>query len=250
MEFSYTESRICKQKILTIRSALFLFHLFSIYYDYNNIEKDKYFTYYLLTLLSIFLCICNNIRYEYGYSKIIGRTFASHEDFIQWKKTHSLKYLTLLFNCYEKGMSIFFFVVTITKFRFFEKKIFFDVSCFIIYIDTVVSTVVIIGICIFCCSLNISMIDFFLSNENSNHNHNRNIESDQILINMNNINNINNMNIINNVIYIDDTKECCICLDKNINEWVCTSCNHKFHKQCINDWRKTKNTCPICRSNL
>lgn len=239
MEFTYNESRTCKHKILTIRSAFFLFHLFSIYYDYNNIEKDKYFTYYLLTLLSIFLCICNNIRYEYGYSKIIGRTFASHEEFIQWKKIHSLKYLTLLFNCYEKGISIFFFVVTISKFRFFEKKVFFDVSCFIIYIDTVVSTVVIIGICIFCCSLNISMIDFFLSNDS--YDYNDNSESIEM---------INNINTIDNVIYIDDTKECCICLDKNINEWVSTSCNHEFHKECINDWRKTKNTCPICRSNL
>lgn len=248
MEFSYTESRICKHRIICIRSSFLLFHLFSIYYDFNNIEKDKYFTYYLLTLLSIFLCICNIIRYEYGYSKIIGRTFASHEEFIQWKKTHSLKYLTLFLNCYEQGIHIFFFIQTITTFNFFKEKVCYFISCLILYIYTVLTTVVLIGIFIFCCSLNISMIDFFLSNEINNRN--RNSESDQILINMNNINNINNMNIINNVIYIDDTKECCICLDKNINEWVCTSCNHEFHKQCINDWRKTKNTCPICRSNL
>jgi hypothetical protein len=242
MEFTYNESRACKHKIITIRSVFFLFHLFSIYYDFNNIEKDKYFTYYLLTLSSIFLCICNSIRYEYAYNKILGHTFESHEEFMEWKKTHSLKMLTVFLDGYEKGISIFFLVNTITIFRFVPKTLFYDISCFIIYIYTILSTVVIIGIFLFCCSLNISMIDFFLSNDNYNYNRNR--ESIEML------NNINTINTINNVIYIDDKKECCICLDKNMTEWVRTPCDHEFHKKCINDWYNTKKTCPICRSNL
>ena len=242
MEFTYNESRACKHKIITIRSAFFLFHLFSIYYDFNNIEKDKYFTYYLLTLSSIFLCICNSIRYEYAYNKILGHTFESHEEFLEWKKTHSLQKLTVFLDGYEKGISIFFLVNTITIFSFFEKKILYDISCFIIYTYTILSIAVLICIFLFCCSLNISIIDFFLSNDNYNYNSNR--ESIEML------NNRNNINTINTVIYIDDKKECCICLDKNMTEWVRTPCDHEFHKKCINDWYSTKNTCPICRSNL
>ena len=84
----------------------------------------------------------------------------------------------------------------------------------------------------------------FIKYFNDNYNYNSNRESIEML------NNINNTNTINNVIYIDDKKECCICLDKNTTEWVRTPCDHEFHKKCINDWYKTKNTCPICRSNL
>ena len=161
MEFTYNESRACKHKIITIRSAFFLFHLFSIYYDFNNIEKDKYFTYYLLTLSSIFLCICNSIRYEYAYNKILGHTFESHGEFLEWKETHSLKKFTVFLDGYEKGISIFFLVNTITIFSFFEKKILYNISCCIIYIYTALSIAVLICIFLFCCSLNISIIDFF-----------------------------------------------------------------------------------------
>ena len=248
MEFTYNESRSCKHRIICIRSLFLLFHLFSIYYDFNNIQKDKYFTYYLLTLLSIFLCICNNIRYEYAHFKILGYTFTSRHEFIQWKKTRHLKYLTLFLSCYEQGIHIFFFIQTITTFNFFKEKVCYFISCLILYIYTVLTTIVLIGIFIFCCSLNISMIDFFLSNEINNRN--RNSESDQSDQSDQILNNMNNINIINNVIYIDEKKECCICLDKTNNEWIRTQCNHEFHKTCINDWYRTKNTCPICRSNL
>jgi hypothetical protein len=41
--------------------------------------------------------------------------------------------------------------------------------------------------------------------------------------------------------------ECPICLDKNDKEWVTTKCNHRFHRDCLNEWVKISNTCPICR---
>lgn len=42
--------------------------------------------------------------------------------------------------------------------------------------------------------------------------------------------------------------ECPICLDKNNKEWVTTKCNHKFHRDCLNEWIKISNSCPICRT--
>ena len=43
---------------------------------------------------------------------------------------------------------------------------------------------------------------------------------------------------------------CCICLDENKSnnkEWIQLTCNHKMHTDCLNEWFKTANTCPICK---
>lgn len=40
---------------------------------------------------------------------------------------------------------------------------------------------------------------------------------------------------------------CTICLEEITNNCKKTQCNHKFHKQCINQWIKEKNICPLCR---
>jgi len=46
-------------------------------------------------------------------------------------------------------------------------------------------------------------------------------------------------------------KDCSICLEKVRNDGCKTSCNHHFHKNCINSWKNVgKNTCPNCRSKL
>ena len=41
--------------------------------------------------------------------------------------------------------------------------------------------------------------------------------------------------------------ECPICLDKNDKLWVTTRCNHRFHRDCLNEWLKISDKCPICR---
>jgi SUMO ligase MMS21 Smc5/6 complex component len=44
--------------------------------------------------------------------------------------------------------------------------------------------------------------------------------------------------------------ECSICLDKLISNAMITKCNHAYHINCINVWRKRHDTCPICRSSF
>lgn len=54
--------------------------------------------------------------------------------------------------------------------------------------------------------------------------------------------------------------ECAICLcdnqdneQNNHEEWVQTSCQHQFHRECILKWMKTESSnkkCPQCRSDL
>ncbi len=39
---------------------------------------------------------------------------------------------------------------------------------------------------------------------------------------------------------------CSICLEE-CNKPFMTSCNHTFHVECIEEWYKKDNTCPICR---
>jgi hypothetical protein len=49
-------------------------------------------------------------------------------------------------------------------------------------------------------------------------------------------------------------KECCnICCEDYITgqyKRILPSCNHIFHKKCVDKWLKTKSNCPICRSEL
>ena len=40
---------------------------------------------------------------------------------------------------------------------------------------------------------------------------------------------------------------CIICFDDVSSEKRTLTCNHSYHKKCINEWIKTKNSCPICR---
>ena len=49
-------------------------------------------------------------------------------------------------------------------------------------------------------------------------------------------------------------KECCnICFDDYIigqYKRTLPSCNHCFHKKCVDKWLKSKSNCPICRNEL
>ena len=43
--------------------------------------------------------------------------------------------------------------------------------------------------------------------------------------------------------------ECCICFESiRFSDMFVTKCKHMFHVGCINEWCKTKNSCPLCRS--
>jgi hypothetical protein len=43
---------------------------------------------------------------------------------------------------------------------------------------------------------------------------------------------------------------CSICLEKCSTETLFTDCNHTFHKKCLTQWLKIKNTCPNCRNTI
>jgi hypothetical protein len=42
---------------------------------------------------------------------------------------------------------------------------------------------------------------------------------------------------------------CSICLNKENKEIMILPCNHNFHSDCLRQWLKNNNKCPICRSD-
>jgi len=41
--------------------------------------------------------------------------------------------------------------------------------------------------------------------------------------------------------------ECCICMEQIVCQEETTSCDHKFHINCIHKWCESNNSCPMCR---
>lgn len=82
-------------------------------------------------------------------------------------------------------------------------------------------------------------------------------ELDNINIHINEISEISEINEINEISeypYIigphDNEWTCVICLEEQYHSVIKFKCGHSFHKQCILDWIKIKNMCPICKSKL
>ena len=47
----------------------------------------------------------------------------------------------------------------------------------------------------------------------------------------------------------EDEKTCCICMETPHTDKICqTNCQHKFCVDCLTQYTKTKQTCPLCRT--
>jgi len=51
---------------------------------------------------------------------------------------------------------------------------------------------------------------------------------------------------------LNSTDICSICLDNlnniNISKYKIEECGHEFHSNCLLNWFKTRNDCPLCRN--
>lgn len=225
--FIYDEKRCCKICVLSTKIFFFAFHFVSLCLCFENIEKRN-IIYYSVTLLSIFMCICNNIYYEYGYIKNYGRIFPSLETFIEWKQNRKMPRLTFSLDCFENVSHIIFLSRSWSiSINLFENKdlILYRFSCLFLNVYTTIILFVVCCVCIVVCFVDISSRIFSIFDVN---------HSQQQPIN----------------VCIDEQKECCICMDKNTKEWIETPCVHSFHRECLQEWTRMNRTCPICRSPI
>ena len=107
--FVYDEKRSCSICVLFTKFMFFIFHVVSLCICFDYIEKRN-IVYYVMTIVSIFMCICNNIQYEYGYLKNYGRVFPSLETFMEWKHNRKMPRLTFSLDCFENVTHGVFFV--------------------------------------------------------------------------------------------------------------------------------------------
>ena len=50
---------------------------------------------------------------------------------------------------------------------------------------------------------------------------------------------------------MSSAQDCPVCLQQiRVSDRLETPCHHRFHRGCIQEWTKTKKTCPICRSRI
>ena len=109
--------------------------------------------------------------------------------------------------------------------------------------------------------MNISSNMNNLSHNNNNRNNNERINDNNNERNNdnNNINNNNNIGDMLEEIYISqniidkaENKQCPICLEEySIENKICyLPCFHFFHSECIKNWLKKSNNCPLCKVDV
>jgi E3 ubiquitin-protein ligase RNF115/126 len=46
--------------------------------------------------------------------------------------------------------------------------------------------------------------------------------------------------------------ECPICFEEfdRFGDYTELTCGHIYHRECLDNWRRAKNTCPVCRRKI
>ncbi|XP_037923113.1 E3 ubiquitin-protein ligase RHA2B-like [Hermetia illucens] len=47
--------------------------------------------------------------------------------------------------------------------------------------------------------------------------------------------------------YVDNSRECTICISNITSDLTYLDCGHAFHRRCIRKWLNTSDTCPNCK---
>ena len=166
----------------------------------------------------MFLSTINSARYEYAHFKRYGTIFSSVNEFDAWKEKLYPK-SRILFSIIEIIIKIIFFINTFPPVCDFRNLCQIGESIFKIHILALLKIYIIAFVFSICllCSHRQQIISLPI----------------QILV-------INTQN-----------EECCICMDTDNNsEWSILPCGHKFHGQCISQWLRSNQTCPICRLRI
>lgn len=83
--------------------------------------------------------------------------------------------------------------------------------------------------------------------KNANKNREKNIKKDNEIIKTES--DFKSQNDYDNYLIQNDLL-CIICFSPLLNDIKYLNCCHKYHKKCLNKWKKYKKVCPICKTNI
>ena len=229
MEFTYFERRTCVRCLFFTKCLYFLFHLTCALSCISCLDtKYDKIIYYFCLLLSICATLLFTARYEYILFKNNGRVFASIEEFIEWKNQKKKQLMIQYLNGLEWSTYLVFLITTWPlKINFLDSKsnILYAASFFIFQIVGILISFLIVLIGLFSCTFMCCMRS-----------------APPLNVNLGQLPTVE--------VVINDQMECCICMDKNTLPWIHTPCGHEFHDDCLQNWKRVNNTCPVCRFDI
>ncbi len=216
--FIYDNRRICSKLYVVFKTIGLIFYISSL----PICDDNKY---YIGMIVAMFLSLINSMRYEYSHFKRYGTIFLSINEFEEWKKELYPR-SRILFSMVELVIKIVYFYRIFPPVCVFHNLCKIGESIFKIHVMAILMIYIIAGVCSTCLLCSFHTID---------RSHNRQpISSPNLILVSNNQN-----------------EECCICMDSdNKNQWSMLLCGHKFHGECISQWLRSNQTCPICRIRI
>ena len=209
-----------KFSIYSVNFLLFIFGFILISFDYN--QKNKLVLLLMAMFISSFRLILEYISL-YILHKNIGKTFSCIMDFQLWKYKQVFFIVKKFIQLVDVFLSLFscIFNLSIYDELLYNTRVFL-ISYFVRTIFLLIYTILIEP-------ENIYLI-FHIDNE-----------SDNVQI--------RSLITLKNIPKLDE--DCPICYENNNEKnWVELPCRHKFHNECILEWLKIKNICPVCRQEF
>ena len=209
-EFLYDNRRICSKLYIFFKFIGLIFYA-SILPTCNNHD------FFIGMIVAMFLAIINSMRYEYAHFMRYGTIFLSINEFEEWKKELYPK-SRILFSMVELVIKIVYFIKIFPPVCEFNNLCEIGESIFKIHILVLFMIYIIAGVFSIC---------FLCSHR----------QTISLLIPI--------------LVVNSQNEECSICMDTDNNsEWSILPCGHKFHGQCISQWLRSNQTCPICRLHI
>lgn len=199
------------------------------------------------------LSTANSARYEFQHYQRYGTVFTSIREYNEWKSSLWPK-TRLVFSTTELTIKVVYFIYAFPPQFEFSNACNIGKSIFMIHVFAVMFIYFIS--CIFTSWI-------YCSAGYSNHTRAEHVNirnETNIFANVStNMVSSYTVTLIFPVDFVEDNRECCICLDSNETStstttsplpWVELPCKHMFHRECVSRWLVTHDTCPVCRLNV
>lgn len=229
--FVYTETRSCAKIYIFLKSLGVAFYTSTLTTCSIGTNINTLTICMLVTMMG---SLINSMRYEYAHLKKYGQVFSLYE-FEMWKNAQWPR-SRLFFSILDLGIKISFFIEEFPPTFEFYNACHIGKSVLKIHIIVLSLLYALFGIlCTFlfmtfyCCTYT------YIRPSPATSPGPGSASTQHVTLNT------------NNTTIIDNTMECCICLDKTFQPWTALPCGHTFHQPCISTWITYHDSCPVCR---